>query len=105
MKTLFAALAALAMLAAASAPAAATPAPDFTLKTLDGPALRALACLSYLAEGGTATPSLKALLQSDLDFTLRQAGRRSIGPWEEPNEFAHHYFVALAQLGALVPSM
>ena len=69
---------------------------------LDGPALRALACLSYLAEGGTATPSLKALLQSDLDFTLRQAGRRSIGPWEEPNEFAHHYFVALAQLGALV---
>lgn len=69
---------------------------------LDGPALRALACLGYLAEGGARTPNLTALLQSDLDFTLRQAGRRSIGPWEEPHEFSHHYFVALAQLGALV---
>jgi glucoamylase len=69
---------------------------------LDGPALRALACLAYLAEGGSRTPALLALLQHDLDFTLRQAGRRSIGPWEEPHEFAHHYQVALVQLGALV---
>jgi peroxiredoxin len=37
MKTL---LAALALLTATALPAAASPAPDFTLKTLDGPALR-----------------------------------------------------------------
>lgn len=69
---------------------------------LDGPALRALACLQWLREGGSSTPALTSLLQTDLDFTLRQAGRRSIGPWEEANEYSHHYFVALAQLGALV---
>ena len=69
---------------------------------LDGPALRALACLAYLADGGTRTPQLLSLLQGDLEFTMRQAGRRSIGPWEEPHEFAHHYHVALVQLGALV---
>jgi glucoamylase len=69
---------------------------------LDGPALRALACLAYLDHGGARTPQLLALLQGDLEFTLLQAGRRSIGPWEEPHEFAHHYHVALVQLGALV---
>ena len=69
---------------------------------LDGPALRALACLAYLADGGTRTPQLLSLLQGDLEFTLRQAGRRSIGPWEEPHEYSHHYHVALVQLGALV---
>jgi glucoamylase len=68
---------------------------------LDGPALRALACLTWLAEGGETTPALQTLLQRDLHFTLRHAGRRSIGPWEEANEYAHHYFVALVQLGAL----
>jgi glucoamylase len=69
---------------------------------LDGPALRALACLAWLAEGGTATAPLLELLQGDLQFTLRQAGRRSIGPWEEADELAHHYFVALVQWAALI---
>ncbi|HTR01124.1 MAG TPA: glycoside hydrolase family 15 protein [Candidatus Acidoferrum sp.] len=69
---------------------------------LDGPALRALACLAYLNYGNAPTPSLLALLQADLDFTRRMAGKRSIGPWEEPKEYSHHYHVALVQLGALV---
>lgn len=68
----------------------------------DGPALRALACLRYLGAGGAATPQLARLLRLDLDFTLRHAGRRCIGPWEEPGGKAHHYYVALVQLGALV---
>lgn len=69
---------------------------------LDGPALRALACLAYLDAGGVPTPPLLSLLQADLEFTLRQAGHRSIGPWEEPQQYSHHYHVALVQLGALV---
>jgi glucoamylase len=68
----------------------------------DGPALRALACLRYLAAGGPADDALLRLLRCDLDFTLRHAGRRCIGPWEEAGENAHHYYVALVQLGALV---
>jgi len=69
---------------------------------IDGPALRALACLYWLADGGNCTSALTTLLKTDLGFTLRQAGRRSIGPWEEANEYNHHYYVTLAQLGALV---
>ena len=65
----------------------------------DGPALRALACLRYLAAGGPQTDELVALLRLDLGFTLRHAGRRCVGPWEEAA--AHHYYVALVQLGAL----
>ena len=69
---------------------------------LDGPALRALACLAWLQQGGKLTSALQQLLQIDLQFTLANAGKRSIGPWEEPQEYGHHYHVALVQLGALV---
>jgi len=68
----------------------------------DGPALRALACLRYLAAGGQASEALQRLLRLDLDFTLRYADRRCIGPWEESGQNAHHYYVALVQLGAIV---
>lgn len=68
----------------------------------DGPALRALACLAYLAAGGPQSDALTRLLRLDLDFTLRHAGRRCIGPWEEPAQNTQHYYVALVQLGALV---
>jgi glucoamylase len=83
--------------------------PDGTLDFLrwsrpqyDGPALRALACLRYLAAGGPSTEEILRLLRQDLDFTRRRAGHRSIGPWEEAGQKLHHYYVALAQLGALV---
>jgi glucoamylase len=69
---------------------------------LDGPALRALACLRYLQLGGSLTDGISALLRTDLAFTLRHAGEPCIGPWEEPAEHTHHYYVALVQLGALV---
>lgn len=69
---------------------------------LDGPALRALALLHWLDAGGSSSPQLVTLLERDLDFTLRHAGHRSIGPWEEPHEFGRHYHVQLVQLGALV---
>lgn len=68
----------------------------------DGPALRALACLRYLAAGGEADAALTRLLRLDLDFTRRHADATSIGAWEEPAENVHHYHVALVQLGALV---
>jgi glucoamylase len=68
----------------------------------DGPALRALACLRYLAAGGPPSEDLARLLRLDLSFTLRHAGKRCIGPWEEAGQNAHHYYVALVQLGALV---
>ncbi len=83
--------------------------PDGTIDILrwsrpqyDGPALRALACLRYLAAGGPPIEEVLRLLRQDLDFTLRHAGRRCIGPWEEAGQNLHHYAVALAQLGALV---
>jgi glucoamylase len=68
----------------------------------DGPALRALACLRYLERGSTLTKEIAALLRTDLGFTIRHAGEPCIGPWEEPFEHTHHYYVALVQLGALV---
>ena len=68
----------------------------------DGPALRALACLRYLVVGGPPSEELARLLRLDLSFTLRHAGKSCIGPWEEPGQNAHHYYVALVQLGALV---
>jgi glucoamylase len=68
----------------------------------DGPALRALTCLRYVALGGIATPELKTLLDCDLSFTLRHSAQPCIGPWEEPDENIHHYYVAVVQLGALV---
>jgi len=67
----------------------------------DGPALRALACLRFRQIAG-ASADLDALLRIDLDFTVRHAGEPCIGPWEEPEENTHHYYVALVQLGALV---
>ncbi len=83
--------------------------PDGTVDVLrwsrpqyDGPALRALASLRYLAGGGILTDEIAALLRLDLDFTVRHAGLRCIGPWEEGDENTHHYFTALVQLGALV---
>ncbi len=68
----------------------------------DGPALRALACLDYLAAGGPPSDALARLLRQDLDFTVRHADKPCIGPWEEAGEHAHHYYVSLVQLGALV---
>jgi glucoamylase len=68
----------------------------------DGPALRALACMRYLAAGGPRSDAIVRLLHLDLSFTLRHAGRRCIGPWEESGQNTHHYYVALVQLGALV---
>lgn len=68
----------------------------------DGPALRALACLRFLAAGGARSAAIDNMLAADLDFTARKAGRACIGPWEEAGERAHHYYVALSQLGALV---
>jgi glucoamylase len=83
--------------------------PDGTIDVLcwsrpqyDGPALRALACLRYLAVGGERNEEIICLLRQDLAFTLRHAGRRCIGPWEEAGQRCHHYYVALVQLGALV---
>ena len=67
----------------------------------DGPALRALACLRFRQIAG-ASAELDELLRIDLDFTVRHAGQPCIGPWEEPEENAHHYYVAAVQLGALV---
>jgi glucoamylase len=68
----------------------------------DGPALRALICLQFLAGGGEASAAMRDLLRRDLGFTARHAGAPCIGPWEEADENAHHYYVALVQLGALV---
>jgi len=83
--------------------------PDGTIDVLhwsrpqfDGPALRALACLRYLRLGGVLTKALAQLLRTDVTFTASHAGQPCIGPWEEPLEHTHHYYVALVQLGALV---
>jgi glucoamylase len=83
--------------------------PDGTIDILrwsrpqyDGPALRALACLRYLAAGGPQTDEVALLLGQDLGFTVRHAGRCCIGPWEEAGQKVQHYYVALVQLGALV---
>jgi len=82
--------------------------PDGTIDVLrwsrpqyDGPALRALACLRFLAAGGARDDAIERLLRTDLDFTVRHAGETCIGPWEEADEDAHHYYTALVQLGAL----
>ena len=81
--------------------------PDGTVDTFrwsrpqyDGPALRALACLHFLAAGEQPSRELDRLLRQDLGFTLRHAGEPCVGPWEEDS--AQHYYVALVQLGALV---
>lgn len=68
----------------------------------DGPALRALACLRYLQADGAPTVELVRLLRRDLDFTVAHAGEPCIGPWEEPEQHANHYYVEAVQLAALV---
>jgi glucoamylase len=68
----------------------------------DGPALRALACLRFLAAGGNESGEINTLLQRDLDFTARYTDECCIGPWEEGDENAQHYHVGVVQLGALV---
>jgi glucoamylase len=68
----------------------------------DGPALRALTCLRYLQAGGPLTDELVRLLRRDLEFTVAHAGEPCIGPWEEPEQHANHYYVELVQLAALV---
>ena len=68
----------------------------------DGPALRALACLRFLQAGGAPTDELTRLLRRDFAFTVAHAGAPCIGPWEEPEQHANHYYVELAQLAALV---
>lgn len=67
----------------------------------DGPALRALACLRFLAAGGGESDALARLLRDDLAFTLRHAAEPCIGPWEEEGESAQHYYVGVVQLAAL----
>ncbi len=68
----------------------------------DGPALRALACLRYLAAGGRHSDELIRLLRGDLQFTVTHAGAACVGPWEEPEQNTNHYYVELVQLAALV---
>ena len=68
----------------------------------DGPALRAIAGVRYLASGGPRSDELERLLRLDLDFTIRHACEPSIGPWEEPDESGWHYYVVLVQFAALV---
>jgi len=68
----------------------------------DGPALRALACLRYLAAGGDPFDELVRLLHRDLQFTVAHAGVPCIGPWEETDQNRYHYYVELVQLAALV---
>ena len=68
----------------------------------DGPALRALACLRYLQADAAPTDELTRLLRGDLDFTVEHAGEPCIGPWEEAEQHANHYYVELVQLAALV---
>jgi glucoamylase len=68
----------------------------------DGPALRSLTCLKFLADGGALSEPMRELLHRDLDFTARHAGATCIGPWEEADQNAHHYYVGLVQLGALL---
>jgi glucoamylase len=68
----------------------------------DGPALRALACLRYLKADGASTDELARLLRRDMEFTVAHAGEPCIGPWEEPEQHTHHYYVELVQLAALI---
>jgi glucoamylase len=71
----------------------------------DGPALRALTCLAFLAacteREEPATAAAQSLLRQDLDFTLRHAGAPCIGPWEEATAVGQHYYVMLVQAAAL----
>jgi glucoamylase len=84
--------------------------PDGTLDTIrwsrpqhDGPALRALAVLRYRALmpalGEDDRTAVRALLHSDLDFTLRHWREPCFDLWEE--DFRTHYYTRLVQSAAL----
>lgn len=49
---------------------------------LDGPALRALVLMRHARRRG-ASPEMRALIEADLDFTLRHAGENGYDIWEE----------------------
>lgn len=68
----------------------------------DGPALRALAMLRWVAGGQLDAPSLEdaaALIRLDLDFTLRHWREPSFDIWEEDNR--HHYYTVRVGAAAL----
>jgi glucoamylase len=68
----------------------------------DGPPLRALAMLRWVAEGSLAAPLLTEaaeLIRFDLDFTLRHARKPSYDIWEE--EVGHHYYTLRVSAAAL----
>ncbi|SON55936.1 Glucoamylase amyD [Hartmannibacter diazotrophicus] len=71
----------------------------------DGPALRALTLARHagllLERGEPIATDLLAILQGDLEFTIRHAGKPCIGPWEEDNEHTLHSFTLICQIGAL----
>ncbi|MBK0398313.1 hypothetical protein H0I76_03845 [Limibaculum sp. M0105] len=64
----------------------------------DGPALRALSCMTAMAAGAAGTDALLAL---DLGYTLGHAAAACIGPWEEEGEHELHAFTLMAQRAAL----
>jgi glucoamylase len=68
----------------------------------DGPPLRALAMLRWVAEGGLDGPALAEaaeLIRFDLAFTLRRARAPSYDIWEE--ELGHHYYTLRVSAAAL----
>ena len=68
----------------------------------DGPALRALrACGSSRPAGRRARPCANSCTAISISRAA-MPGAACIGPWEEAEENAHHYYVALVQFGALV---
>jgi glucoamylase len=83
--------------------------PDGTLDVLrwarpqhDGPAMRALALLRWVAGGHLDAPLLaevSALIRFDLDFTLRHWREPSYDIWEE--EIGHHYYTLRVAAAAL----
>lgn len=69
---------------------------------LDGPALRASACLSVIeALPRLSSPDADILISRDLAHVRATAGHPCIGPWEEP-EVARHTFTLIAQWDALL---
>ncbi|MES2886408.1 MAG: glycoside hydrolase family 15 protein [Pseudomonadota bacterium] len=68
----------------------------------DGPPLRALTMLRWVAEGSLADPLLAEaaeLIRFDLGFTLRHARKPSYDIWEE--EVGHHYYTLRVSAAAL----
>lgn len=68
----------------------------------DGPPLRALAMLRWVADGSLAAPlqaEVAELIRLDLDFTLCHARKPSYDIWEE--ELGHHYYTLRVSAAAL----